>query len=123
MSEDAYYIKKRGFYYRPNAQGYTLDYRQAGVFTLEEVQSYAYPNGPDGPGDGISYVPVSEIHIGLEGWLDKVQVHQPGEAQTPPSTLEDWFYVSDSDVIIAFFRNMEDAFTFKLDYINGKLNK
>jgi len=124
MSEtEFWFVKKRGLYYRPKAQSYTDKIWEAGRFTYEQAWDYSHPNGDDGPRDGITMGLSSNIHIGLGGWLEKVQVHEPGEAQTPPSTLEDWFYVSDADVIIAFFRNMDDAFTFKLDYINGKLNK
>jgi len=122
-ASDAWYVKKGGYYYRPKAQGYTPHIWEAGRFTYEEAYSHSHPNGPDGPRDGITMGKTSNVHIGLGGWLERVQVHEPGEAQTPPSTLEEWFYVSDANVIIAFFRNMDDAFTFKLDYINGKLNK
>jgi len=54
---DRYVITKGGYYYRPNAQGYTTDVEQAGRFTLHEAIQYSHPNGPDGPRDGIDYTP------------------------------------------------------------------
>lgn len=55
---DEYYVRKNGYYYRPNAQGYTVVEAEAGRFTLDEAIAYSYPNGPDGPRDGIRYEPV-----------------------------------------------------------------
>lgn len=52
-----YYIRKGGYYYRPNAQGYTTSKFEAGRYSLEEAMRYTYPNGPDGPRDGLSYEP------------------------------------------------------------------
>ena len=52
---DRYLIRKGGYYYRPNAQGYTGNNAEAGRYTLEEAISYSHPNGPNGPRDGISY--------------------------------------------------------------------
>lgn len=54
---DEYLIRKNGYWYRPNAQGYTLCEADAGRFTLNEAISYSHPNGPDGPRDGITYEP------------------------------------------------------------------
>jgi hypothetical protein len=54
---DRYFITKGGAYYRPNAEGYTRDTAEAGRFTLEEAISHSHPNGPNGPRDGIDYVP------------------------------------------------------------------
>ena len=62
MSEERYLIRKGGYYYRPNAQGYTNCIDQAGRFTLEDAISYSHPNGPDGPRDGISYEPAPSLH-------------------------------------------------------------
>lgn len=53
--EAKYLICKGGAYYRPNAQGYTRNRSEAGRYTLEEAISHSYPNGPDGPRDGITY--------------------------------------------------------------------
>lgn len=54
--EDArYLIRKGGYYYRPNAQGYTTGKAEAGRYTLEEAIKHSHPNGPDGPRDGITY--------------------------------------------------------------------
>lgn len=55
---DAYYVRKNGYYCRPNAQGYTVVEAEAGRFTLDEAIRYSHPNGPDGPRDGIRYEPV-----------------------------------------------------------------
>lgn len=57
MSEERYLIRKGGYYYRPEAQGYTNCIDQAGRYTLEDAISYSHPNGPDGPRDGITYEP------------------------------------------------------------------
>ncbi|MDE1914723.1 MAG: hypothetical protein KGJ57_17510 [Sphingomonadales bacterium] len=55
-SADAeYLIRKGGYWYRPNAQGYTCSIEQAGRYTLAEAIKYSHPNGPNGPRDGISY--------------------------------------------------------------------
>lgn len=50
-----YVIRKSGFFYRPNAQGYTSSAREAGLYTLGEAIRYSHPNGPHGPRDGITY--------------------------------------------------------------------
>jgi hypothetical protein len=50
-----YLIRKGGFFYRPNSQGYTPSVLEAGLFTHEEVIKLTYPNGPDGPRDELSY--------------------------------------------------------------------
>ncbi|QUT07897.1 hypothetical protein KFK14_11210 [Sphingobium phenoxybenzoativorans] len=55
LKEAEYFIRKGGYYYRPNAQGYTSNKAEAGRYTLEEAISYSHPNGPDGPRDEISY--------------------------------------------------------------------
>lgn len=53
-----YLIRKAGRgYYRPNAEGYTLHKDEAGRYTLAEAISCSHPNGPDGPRDGIDYIP------------------------------------------------------------------
>jgi hypothetical protein len=49
----------RGFY-RPNAQGYTMTTLDAGRFTRAEAESHTHPNGPDGPRDGLDYMPALE---------------------------------------------------------------
>jgi len=55
--DQMYLICKHGGYYRPNAQGYTSDPAQAGRYTLEEAISHSHPNGPNGPRDGMTYIP------------------------------------------------------------------
>lgn len=52
-----YLIRKRGAYYRPNAEGYTCNRAEAGRYTLDEAISHSHPNGPNGPRDGIDYFP------------------------------------------------------------------
>ncbi|NBV90470.1 MAG: hypothetical protein EBR84_03585 [Actinobacteria bacterium] len=38
-------LKKRGLWWRPNAQGYTSSESGAGRYTLEEAENYAHPDG------------------------------------------------------------------------------
>jgi len=52
MSEQ-FLIEKRGYYYRPNAQGYTALKEEAGRYSFEDAAEYSGPNGPDGSQDGI----------------------------------------------------------------------
>lgn len=52
-----YLIRKDGYYYRPNCQGYTTDVNEAGRYSLEDAIRYTHPNGKNGPRDGLSYVP------------------------------------------------------------------
>lgn len=52
-----YFIRKNGLYYRPNSEGYTANLKEAGVFYLHECQNLTYPNGPEGPRDGLSFEP------------------------------------------------------------------
>lgn len=65
----------------------------------------------------------------LDDWLEAVHVHEmpydTEEAQQPATKyLEGWSAVSTADDggIIAYFRDEADAFRFRLDYINGKMN-
>ncbi|WP_370309233.1 hypothetical protein [Sphingobium abikonense] len=59
--EGQYLIRKGGYYYRPNAQGYTTDQAQAGRYSLEEAIRHSHPNGHDGPRDGMSYEPAPAL--------------------------------------------------------------
>lgn len=62
----------------------------------------------------------------LNYWLDYVQVHSPGQWENDDITLmeRNWWAVSTNDEsIIAYFAYKNDAFRFRLDYINKKLNK
>ncbi len=59
-----YLIRKNGYYYRPNAQGYTSSKADAGRYTLEEAIRRSHPNGPDGPRDGITYELADAIERG-----------------------------------------------------------
>ena len=47
-------IMKNGYYYRPNAAGYTSNKEEAGRYTLEEAAIHAGPNGADGSNDSIT---------------------------------------------------------------------
>ena len=62
--DDKYLILKRGMYYRPNAQGYTSNPGEAGRYTLAQAVFHTHPNGPDGPRDGMSFVPLAAALIG-----------------------------------------------------------
>lgn len=54
---DEYLIRKGGAYYRPNAAGYTNNVEEAGRYSLEDAIRHSHPNGPNGPRDGIDYMP------------------------------------------------------------------
>jgi len=56
-----YLVNKRGFWYRPNSQGYTTSSVVAGRFTLEEAQAIVQPNGEDGPRDGLYFMHEDEL--------------------------------------------------------------
>lgn len=56
IEQAKYLIRKRGAYYRPNAQGYTTDVRDAGRYSLADAIRHSHPNGPNGPRDGIDYI-------------------------------------------------------------------
>jgi len=53
---EQYLIIKRGFYYRPNSQGYTSSKAEAGRYTLDDAEDITHPNGPDGPRDEMHYI-------------------------------------------------------------------
>ena len=50
-----YLIRKQGLWYRPNERGYTTSAIQAGRYTLADAMKITYPNGPDGPRDGMEF--------------------------------------------------------------------
>ena len=50
---ELFLIEKRGFYYRPDAAGYTGLKEEAGRYSFEEAAERVGPNGPDGPRDGL----------------------------------------------------------------------
>lgn len=56
-----YLIRKGGYFYRPNSQGYTSSAVEAGRYTLEQATRLTHPNGPDGPRDGLTYHHRSEF--------------------------------------------------------------
>jgi hypothetical protein len=56
-----YLIRKGAYWYRPKAQGYTINVDEAGRYTEAQARSYTHPNGIDGPRDGMSYVHENEI--------------------------------------------------------------
>lgn len=53
---EQYLIRKGGYFYRPNSQGYTACITEAGRYSLDEAEAITHPNGPDGPRDGMDYV-------------------------------------------------------------------
>jgi len=40
MKKNYYHIIKNGYYYRPEARGYTLELKEAGEFTYDEMKSH-----------------------------------------------------------------------------------
>jgi hypothetical protein len=86
VSEPLYLIRKRGAFYRPNAEGYTMNRAEAGRYTLAEAVSHSHPNGPDGPRDGIDYMladPVESMSHRCETCGTK-DGHEPGCAENVP---------------------------------------
>ena len=59
----------------------------------------------------------------LTDLLNEIIVHCPGnwENELTPA-IPQWWAVSNDDGIIAYFGNSTDAWRFRLDYINRKLN-
>ncbi len=65
--------------------------------------------------------------ISLDDWLADVSVLEPYDrvaAVESGNTAwpDGWWAVTDNHGCIAYFRNAVDAFRFRLDYINRKLN-
>ncbi len=59
----------------------------------------------------------------LEDLLALITVYGPGEWENDlGEQLEDWYAVADEAGIIAYFINEKDAFRFRLDLINIRLN-
>lgn len=59
----------------------------------------------------------------LDALLEEVHVWDPGDWQNDDAaTLGDWWAVAVNDSIIAYFVNEQDAFRFRLDFINMALN-
>ena len=56
-----YLIRKGGWFYRPNSEGYTGSPIEAGRYTLEQAIDLTHPNGPEGPRDGLRYYHRSEF--------------------------------------------------------------
>lgn len=74
-----YLIRKQGYWYRPNASGYTDSAIQAGRYSLEEAERYTHPNGKDGPRDGMDYV--HEDDLTCPDWLAYKAAEQRGYQQ------------------------------------------
>lgn len=53
---EQFLIRKGGYFYRPNAQGYTSNPSEAGRYSREEAEKLTHPNGPDGPRDELDYI-------------------------------------------------------------------
>lgn len=64
---------------------------------------------------------MTETKPTLDQLLEDVCVHYPGtwENESGPAN---WYAVSNTDGIIAYFGSEVDAFRFRLDYINRVLN-
>lgn len=56
-----YLIRKNGYYYRPNCQGYTSNPDEAGRYTLDYAIRICHPNGPTGPRDGMDWIHQSKV--------------------------------------------------------------
>mgnify|MGYP003651681401 CR=1 FL=1 len=52
--KDMYLIEKKGYYYRPNAEGYTALKAEAGRYSFEDAAERVGPNGPDGSQDSMA---------------------------------------------------------------------
>ena len=59
-TEQMYLICKYGGYYRANCRGYTSSPAEDGRYTMADAERETHPNGPDGPRDGMSYIPAPE---------------------------------------------------------------
>ena len=66
MTEKQYLITKRGGYYKPNSQGYTIFKHLAGRYTFADAQEITHPNGWTGPRDGMDYVHEDKAPICLD---------------------------------------------------------
>lgn len=107
-TQELYVIRKGGYFYRPNAQGYTPCVDQAGRFTLEQAISYSHPNGPDGPRDGISYEPApttrptpdAAMRKALEGLLH-TYVESKLNGGFEPERIESWSVVQAARAALA----------------------
>ena len=68
------------------------------------------------------------MKLDLEEWLEAVQVGDipdTDESNEPAvKYLQGWYSVSTDDDggIVAYFRDEEDAYRFRFDYINGQMN-
>lgn len=91
LNAPSYLIVKRGYYYRPNEQGYTSSAIQAGRYTLTEAEKITHPNGVDGPRDGMTFIHEDEVND--EDWkayatLRAQLAAQPDDvAELPPSIV------------------------------------
>ena len=61
VRERCYLIRKGGYYYRPNSQGYTTEASAAGRYTLDEAEKLTHPNGVLGPRDGLSFIHLDDL--------------------------------------------------------------
>lgn len=72
MTEKQYLITKRGAYYKPNSQGYTIFKFDAGRYTLADAQEITHPNGWTGPRDGMDYIHVDDAPFCLDRETSKM---------------------------------------------------
>lgn len=84
---ERYLIRKGAYYYRPGSCGYTSKISEAGRYTLEEAISLTHPNGPDGPRDGLDYIPVpperDRTSLAIGAWLDSLAEEERTAARGP----------------------------------------
>lgn len=111
---EMFLIEKNGWYYRPDASGYTGEKSEAGRYSFEEAAQRVGPNGPDGSQDGLSMWRESEAPefssgcpwdvkllapykariAELEGFLEEVisrnpEVHR-SPCRDPQDEVPDW---------------------------------
>lgn len=73
----SYLIMKRGLYYRPNNAGYTGIKDEAGRYSYLDAVSITFPNGSDGPRDGMDFIKESEApEYSPACWEDTKNYHR-----------------------------------------------
>jgi hypothetical protein len=95
VTQAKYLIRKGAYWYRPKAQGYTINVDEAGRYTEAQAQSYTHPNGIDGPRDGMSYVHENEVpspnkHLHEAITTLQSQLAEAREALATASTTLQW---------------------------------
>jgi hypothetical protein len=66
---------------------------------------------------------MNTAHLSLDRELEKISVFEPYEhGQDTPQSIDDWWAVADDDGIIAYFNSESEAFRYRLNLVNRKLN-